>query len=308
MELVEFMNFIRLNESQREHYFIEFGRWESFASEMNSIFEKKLEEILSQRISPFLYETKKDGNGTVSIEIKINPNDFFTSLANIDSIKFNLPLPVRLSQAIRYGENITPLTIFDEFRKFGRLSNGSISGIGIDETQSVLGQHLKRISFMADPDLLAKNVSDFAFSLSGFGEKDRDIPLNKLEKFDISQVYLEFLEETGSGESYDFAQLIGKLARYETLLEFFENKIMKSTEERISQEKIDSALRAAASSSPEKEELQSLRTVIRTLMIDSEKGEPDSNENSYLLSKLMNSLMKTHGSSSGIKQALINYR
>jgi hypothetical protein len=295
---IRFNDFTRLNESQTGHYSIEFSSPEEFTREINSEFEKKLESILAQKVSPFLYEIKKVSPREILIEIKINPNDFLSEIVKKDKIELRVFLPTGLFPT---KDKINPGSIFNSIQRLRYLGDGSLRGIRVfaDERN---GSLIEKMSFTTDPKFLDKIKKDTAFYL---GRTDNSIKYSDLTEFDSAKIYETFMDDVSSQDAIvNLANIISSLARYETLLDFFENSIVTSTKKEFPQKDFEEALITAASSSPSKEEMLVLKTTFRSLLILSEEGRPESEEYAYRLSKLLGALIETYGSEKEIKRAL----
>jgi hypothetical protein len=298
MITVGFNDFTRLNESQTGHYSIEFSSPEDFKREINSEFEKKLESILDQNVSPFLYEIKKVSPREISIEIRINPNDFLSEIVKRDTLELRVALPTELVSA---RDKINPNSIFDSIQRLKYLGDGSLRGIKVfaDERN---GSIIEKMSITADPKFLDKIKRDAAFFL---GRTDNSLTRQDLEEFDSAKIYEAFMKDNSSLEvANTLGNTISSLARYKTLLDFFENSIVTSTKKEFPQKDFEDALITASSSSPSKEEMLGLKTTFRSLLLLSEEGRPESEEYAYRLSKLLGTLIETYGSEKEIKRAL----
>lgn len=301
MELAGFKDFTRLNESQLEYYSIEFDSQEIFTQDINSRFEKKLKEILGERISPFLHETKINGDRDIDIMIRISPNDFLSDIVSQDQISIKVLMPT--SSMNNAKKRVNPSSIFDTFSSLKYYESKSVPKTFID---SKINSYVTKISFSVDPTLLTKATQDAALLL---GRTNSDIKRPQLTDFSSAQVYELFMTVGENKEKVrEFADLVESIARYETLLDFFEDSIEPLAKTEIPNDVVDSAIEIARSVSPEKEEVASMQKVLKSLMINSQSGRPNSTQNAYLLSKLMGALIENHDSTNGIKRLLASVK
>jgi hypothetical protein len=289
MSVLGFTSFNAMNESTMTQYSID---WRDFTSNINNLFAKEVETLISSSIEYYEYKIK-----SYNLVINITGIDLFREiLATVDSVTLNLSEPIAFSGKYR---SVTDDRLVDALSSY--LLDGSTVKVPVHIDHDHRAGMVHKISVEINTSNSAELFDQAAHKLSKIPRRSMS---GVAEAFSESDIDAIFNSENDADRRVAIATATDKInitCWYRAISKYLlENSIQEAPEDfsqtRNNAEQVISYLKEGPSGESDKAQDKLMVDTIRDLVKASRPGKEDEIESAEKLSKILRAFSERHDS------------